>query len=158
METPEITKTYESRESRLELISTLCEHYNDKIAPIIRNYLQISNITFKEDDLYNDDLQRKTLLELNSELSKISGKMSSLLNENKQLISSIGSIYGQINSVEDKLKEAPDRRYSRENLIEKFKGKENIPAGRFDYEETAKSLIELNAMFRGLTVAVELLK
>lgn len=155
---PETTNTYESQESKIELISTLYEHYNENIRPKLEKYLQVSSITFKEEGLYNEDMQRAELLAINSELSKIKGTMSSLLKENESLIPSIGDIYSKLIRISGLLAEAPDARFSRANLIEKFNGKENIPAGRADYEQTRESLIELKAMFRGLNIAINLLK
>ncbi len=156
--TPEKSNEYETQESKIELISTLLEHFDGNIRPKLEQYLQISNITFSEEGLYNEDTQRAALLNINSELSKVKGTMSSLLKENELLIPSIGIIFGKLDQVEKLLAEAPDTRFSRANLIEKFNGKENIPGGRADYERTRESIIELRAMFSGLRVAVTLLK
>lgn len=156
--TPETTNPYESQESRVELLETLVEHFDENIEPKLREYLMTSDIIFKEDGLYNEDIQREKLLNLNAEIVKVKSTMSKLLAEHESFIPSIGIIYQQLDSVIGLLKEAPDKRYSEENLAIKFGGAENIPGGRFTYKQTREGLIKLDSMFNGLAAGVKFLK
>ena len=91
-----VENPYESQEARVELLETLIEHYDQNIEPKLREYLMVSNIIYKEEGLYNDDLQRSKLLTLNAELSKVKGTMSKLLAEHESFIQSIGIIFQQL--------------------------------------------------------------
>jgi hypothetical protein len=156
--TKQETKKYEAHESRVELITSLCEQFDEKLRTKIDEYFRLSD-TIREDSTPDiEERQRTSLMNLNSELSAIETNIRGILTENPELIQSIGTISSHINQAMNYLSSAPDNRYSKEGLIKKFGGKENIPAGKTDYEQTRESLTVLKSIFRGIKVCVNLLK
>jgi len=155
--TPEATNKYESVESKIELLTSLADGFEQDLLPELKEYLSKSNIIFASEGMYNDEQQRTVLMEITMQLSLLSKRLIDLLTENPDLIQSIGHLNSQVNIVIDNLKAAPDARYATDELARELGGIENIPAGKPTYEDTRDSVIRLKSLFRGVGIAVKLL-
>ncbi len=151
----------ESRESGMEKSEALVaifEEYQQDLDSLLDRHL----IEGEARHLDADNTKRESLLNLTRKLSvfKEHTKTVSDMLSHGDIDKSLAIILQLINDVESRLAVAPDASFSEEAQIQKYGGKENVPAGSSVnvWEETKLAIVRLRSSMWGVRAALNFLE
>lgn len=160
MENPTKQENIISKESALDLLSSLIEEFDSES---INKYLNQSKIEFNSEKMYNDTEQRKVLIPVVNNVDSMLATLFKTLEQTDhdaetKYTSALRSLYGVLYTVKELLAQAPDIRYSEDNLIKLYGGRENVPLGESTYENTQREVRRLVAMIEGIKIGLNFTK
>lgn len=131
---------------------TIAVWFRDSVRPALVHHEQVAGMVFTSNDGYDEKLKGESLCGLVRILQEFKSCF------NKQLDGKASYVSSKLYALQKCLEQAPNVHFSREALATKLGGKQNIPAGRFTWEDTVKDMQALRNHMGGILDACEILQ
>ncbi len=153
-ETSETNESFESLQERIEVLQGVVDEFDSSVDRAMTDFQQTSRILFSDEKGFNDDMQLKSLTNIVSKIATFEGHLSAMVKlfETKDGADGLNILLSSVRNFKEQLSVAPDIRYSSEAQIEKYSGKENIPAEKSldTFEHTQELITSLRGEINGI--------
>jgi len=151
-------ESFESMQERMEVLKGIVEEFKSEVSRDLYDFEKSAKTTFSLENGYDDSLKLQKLTNIVSKLSVFQSHVHAIMQlfDKKDGAMGLNFLWSSLDDLIDQLSIAPDIRYSREAQIEKYNGKENVPAEKVldTFEHTQELIISLRNEIKGIDTAL----